>query len=311
MKWASEVGVGDHRRIRQSVEHHDIAPGEEAAIAHLEVAFSRHVLGEDDVVALQFDVLVGDVVDILLNDRGAVDERHRWDQHLAQHVDADRVAGRHAEVARRTIGPEGMCTDAHGHDLLPARVAATSGDAAAEPADRAMRARRRHYEVADGEILHATSPSAVRISVPATKQTTISVAINTYTGGTTLNGGTLELASSGTTGSGGISFAAKAGATLLLDRAALSAGGTFSTKLIGLDTTDVIDPRDLAYSIDATAREGDPIVDIRPRRRAADIDCVDGRRGPGSPAGARGRDRPPPPPETTRSCGARRPAGHR
>jgi autotransporter-associated beta strand protein len=46
-------------------------------------------------------------------------------------------------------------------------------------------------------------------------------AANTYTGGTILNGGTLEIDANGTAGAGAISFASKAG-TLRIDGAALS-----------------------------------------------------------------------------------------
>ena len=84
-------------------------------------------------------------------------------------------------------------------------------------------------------------------------------AANIYAGGTTVESGTLELASQSATGAGAIAFSANAHATLQLDAAALAPGGTYSTALFGFDATDAIDLRGLAYAAGATATY-DPIA---------------------------------------------------
>ena len=53
-------------------------------------------------------------------------------------------------------------------------------------------------------------------------------ATNTFTGGITLEQGTLELAAAGAAGSGPITFTARSNGALVLDAAALPAGGTFA-----------------------------------------------------------------------------------
>ena len=90
--------------------------------------------------------------------------------------------------------------------------------------------------------------------------TVVLAAANTYTAGTDLASGTLELASQSATGSGGINFEANAHATLQLDTPALAPGGIFSTQLAGLDSTDTIDLRALTFVPGATATY-DPLTD--------------------------------------------------
>ena len=88
--------------------------------------------------------------------------------------------------------------------------------------------------------------------------TVVLAAANTYSDGTTVESGTLELDSQSATGSGGIAFVPGAHATLQLDAATLASGGTYATALSGLDSTDTIDLRALAYVPGATAAY-DPI----------------------------------------------------
>jgi hypothetical protein len=73
-------------------------------------------------------------------------------------------------------------------------------------------------------------------------------AANTYTGGTTLDAGTLELAASGAAGSGPITFVGAA--TLKIDAAALPAsGGTFVDTIDNFTVGDAIDIAGLMYKI--------------------------------------------------------------
>ena len=70
---------------------------------------------------------------------------------------------------------------------------------------------------------------------------------NTYSGGTTLDAGTLELAASGAAGSGAITFAGAS--ALTIDAAALpGSGGTFANTIDNFTIGDAIDIAGLAYN---------------------------------------------------------------
>ena len=81
----------------------------------------------------------------------------------------------------------------------------------------------------------------------------ILAAANTYSGGTMLSGGTLELAASGAAGSGSIAFTGDAAATLRLDNAALPNGGTFANPIAGFAGAHLLDLAGLPYGPGATA----------------------------------------------------------
>jgi hypothetical protein len=86
---------------------------------------------------------------------------------------------------------------------------------------------------------------------------------NTYTGGTSLDGGTLQLASATAAGSGAVTFAAGANATLLLDALALPSGGTYSASPIaGFDFGDTIDFAGLAYANGPTANLSGSVLSV-------------------------------------------------
>ena len=137
-----------------AVQGHGLAGlREEAAIAHLEVALGGQVLGHQQVVALEFDVPVGHALDAFLTDRRAVDQRRRRDQHLAKDVHGDRVAGRHHEVARRTVLGEGMRRDAHRQHLVGAGMTGALDRALPDPDDRPGRTRRGNGKVTDAQLL--------------------------------------------------------------------------------------------------------------------------------------------------------------
>ncbi len=151
---AAEVGVRDLARIGRGIERDHAATGEEAAIAHLQVAFAGQVLGQQDVVAaLQLDMPIDDGRDVLLDDGRAVDEGAGGHQHLAEDVHADRVTGREDQVARGAVLAEGLRDDADRHHLVRTWVASAIDRAVAEPADRTVRARHGDDEVADREVL--------------------------------------------------------------------------------------------------------------------------------------------------------------
>ena len=69
-------------------------------------------------------------------------------------------------------------------------------------------------------------------------------AANTYSGGTTIDAGTLEIAAAGSAGSGAISFAGSQG-TLLLD--APASGGSFANAVANFALGDTIDLRGLSF----------------------------------------------------------------
>jgi hypothetical protein len=74
---------------------------------------------------------------------------------------------------------------------------------------------------------------------------------NTYSGGTTINAGTLEIGTSGSVGAGRISFGAP-DVTLRID-AALTSGSTYQNTLHGLTGGDTIDLSGVAFVSGATA----------------------------------------------------------
>ena len=76
---------------------------------------------------------------------------------------------------------------------------------------------------------------------------------NTYSGGTTVSAGRLELVSAQAAGTGAITFGSGA-QVVQLDAAALGApGGTFGNVLSGFDYGDTLDLRGLAYRVGASA----------------------------------------------------------
>ena len=77
--------------------------------------------------------------------------------------------------------------------------------------------------------------------------TAVFSATNTYTGGTTLKSGTLELDAPGAAGGGGITFAAGISATLAVDNPALP-NGVLANSIAGFAIGDTIDLTGLLYS---------------------------------------------------------------
>jgi hypothetical protein len=90
-------------------------------------------------------------------------------------------------------------------------------------------------------------------------------ATNTFTGGVTLEAGTLELAAAGAAGTGAITFAAAGGAAMLeIGAAALPANGaTFANTLAGFGAGDSLDLTGVAFAAGATARIADGVLTVK------------------------------------------------
>jgi hypothetical protein len=129
------------------------------AIAAIDVALRRHVLGEDDRMDRQFDMVIGDRVHIVAgHDACSVDELRDRNERA---VDEDIVQRRDAEVARREAVIEGARPD---HDRNAVGVHAREGariDTLADPADRQGSVGRRQHLIAQTELFHS-HPSARR-----------------------------------------------------------------------------------------------------------------------------------------------------
>ena len=78
---------------------------------------------------------------------------------------------------------------------------------------------------------------------------------NTYSGGTALNGGTLELGEPDAAGlaTSDVTFARLAHADLVLDSGALQVGGTFANNIAAMDATDTIDLTGVTFRVGTTA----------------------------------------------------------
>ncbi len=136
------AGVRVERAVLRSVVEH-------AAAAIVDEAFGRGALGQDDVVAVEFDVDVVDPVPAaLLGDGVAVDQAAGGHQHA---VDEHGVLGRDQQVAVRQPAAERAGAEADRLDGGIGGQEAPGVAAAADPADRAMRAGGGDEGVADGE----------------------------------------------------------------------------------------------------------------------------------------------------------------
>ena len=129
---------------------------EGGAVAGVQIAFRRHAVGQQDVVAVELDVPIGDAVLLDLHHRLAVNEAAHGDQHLVfiQGLEAERVTGREPQVGVGQSGAERAGGDVHRPHFAGLRMTGTVGVAMAEPADRSMGARRGDDEIADNEALH-------------------------------------------------------------------------------------------------------------------------------------------------------------
>ena len=143
---------------------------EEAAIAHRHIALGRQVVGDENVVAVEFDVPITDLVDLDLGNGRAVDQMADGDEDLANEIDADRMAGREVQVLRGPAGPRASAAIRTGkagrgsgwrrksRSRWPIHLTGRSSP-------EAVTTRSPILSVSTG-----TSPAGVRMSVPAAKQ---------------------------------------------------------------------------------------------------------------------------------------------
>jgi autotransporter-associated beta strand protein len=103
--------------------------------------------------------------------------------------------------------------------------------------------------IEDGGGLGGMGASLVKIG-PG--RLTLSHALNTYTGGTTLSGGTLDLAAIGAAGTGDITF--NTPSRLTIQNAALSAGHVFGNHIEEFGKNDILDLSGLHFHKGASAK---------------------------------------------------------
>jgi hypothetical protein len=126
----------------------DVGAVEAAAIAGVQVAFRLQAFGEQDVVAVQLDMPVGDAVHRHLRNRRAVGEAFDRDQHA---VDRDGVAGTEPQRAMRQTRAERAGGDAVGPDFSWLPMTAAIDLAMAEPTHRGGAPVRGEHRVADAQ----------------------------------------------------------------------------------------------------------------------------------------------------------------
>jgi autotransporter-associated beta strand protein len=98
-----------------------------------------------------------------------------------------------------------------------------------------------------GVISDGSSAGTVELNSVVFGGTLVLDAANTYTGGTIIDAGTLEIAVAGAAGTGGITFAPAADPTLQIDGAAFPANTTFTNTIFGFAQGDDIDLRGLGF----------------------------------------------------------------
>ena len=122
---------------------------EHAFAAGVEEAFRRQVLGQDDVVAFQFDVVVGDGVHRHLRDGIAVDQAAHRDQHVF-HIQG--VVGGEEQVTLGQAGAEGAGTHPHRPDFAGGGVARAIDRPMPDPNDAGGAREQGGEGVADAEV---------------------------------------------------------------------------------------------------------------------------------------------------------------
>ena len=121
-------------------------------------------------------------------------------------------------------------------------------------------AARAGYELPSGQ----SAPSYTEGSLGVTKGgvgTVVLAATNSYTGGTSIFGGSLELGGAGSAGSGIIAFMG-ANTTLQLDQVG-APGLAMTNTLTGFASTDILDLRGLAYVAGATATQTGGVLTVQ------------------------------------------------
>lgn len=140
--------------IWRRMEGDDAILREEAAISHIEIALGRLPFCQKNIVAIEFDVPVGNRLNVLLRDGRAIHERNGGNQHFTQHVEANGMTGRYGQVSQRPAFAECSSGNADWLDAVRFGMSAAIDHAMANPADRAMRTGCRNGEVANPEIFN-------------------------------------------------------------------------------------------------------------------------------------------------------------
>ena len=124
---------------------------EHAAVAGVEISFSRKVLGKHDVVCVEFDMVVGDGLAFgVSSNAGAVDQRADRNKET---VDQHGVVGRESEITARRAISESMSIDQDRLGQLGCRVAKQIKATVANPCDRTYRTSRRHDALTNRKML--------------------------------------------------------------------------------------------------------------------------------------------------------------
>jgi len=132
--WAAEIGIGP--LAPGGVAKCGAGFGEKGAIAHLEIALGWKIVGDENVLTVEFDVPVTDFVGINRDDGRAIDEVSNRDQHLAADIDADRMLGRKEKVSGRPVQSERAGGDSDGKHLRRVGMPAAIDLAMTDPLDR-------------------------------------------------------------------------------------------------------------------------------------------------------------------------------
>src|SRR5271170_2612842 len=87
------------------LEHVDCGAGflEEAAVGRLQIALSRQIVCNQNVMALEFDMPVAYLVDLNPCDRRAIDKDSGRNQNFTDEIDADRMRRRNAKILRGPV----------------------------------------------------------------------------------------------------------------------------------------------------------------------------------------------------------------
>ena len=122
-------------------------------------------------MAVELDMPVAHLVDRDLSDGRAVDERRRRNENLAAEIDGNRMSGRQKKILRRAVGAECVDGDPDQMDRGRAGMGPAVDVAMTDPTGRASpeEVRTRSPTCRSST---TTSPSGLRISVPATKLVT-------------------------------------------------------------------------------------------------------------------------------------------
>jgi hypothetical protein len=126
---------------------------EEGVVVHVHVAFDGEIIRNENVVALQLDVVITHFIDVDRGDCRAVDEIGDRNQNLAE-IQTDRMPARKEKILRRAVGPK--CVGDDPQEMAHSRIGKqpAADVAMADPFDRPRLPGTGQDEVADLQRLH-------------------------------------------------------------------------------------------------------------------------------------------------------------